>query len=228
MAQRYFTPGTFAFLRALKRNNDRDWFKANQARYEDKVREPALDFIADFEAPLHAISPHFVALAKKSGGSLFRIYRDVRFSKDKSPYKTHTGVHFRHEQGKDAHCPGYYLHVEPKSVFVAAGIWRPDGPTVQAIRELIAADAAGWKKAVGGKRFSNHFALEGASLKRPPRGFDPDHPAIDDLKRKDFIAVARLGEGFVTSDGFLKDVTAKWRAATPMMRFLCDAIGVPF
>ena len=152
----------------------------------------------------------------------------MRFSKDKSPYKTHTGVQFRHEQGKDAHCPGYYLHLEPKRVFVAAGIWRPDGPTLQKIRELIAADPDGWRKAVGGKRFKDNFALEGDSLKRPPRGFDAGHPSIDDLKRKDFIAVAAASQQFATGESFLKDITATWRHTTPLMRFLCDAIEVPF
>jgi uncharacterized protein (TIGR02453 family) len=228
MGNQYFTANTFAFLRDLRRNNDREWFKANQDRYEQKVRGPALDFIADFETPLHKISPHFIALPKKSGGSLFRIYRDVRFSKDKSPYKTHTGVQFRHEQGRDAHCPGYYLHLEPERVFIAAGIWRPDGPTLLKIRELIAADSGGWKKAVGGKRFKDTFVLEGDALKRPPRGFDADHPAIEDLKHKDFIAVAPVSEKFVSGDSFMKDITAMWRRATPLMRFLADAIEVPF
>lgn len=228
MAQRYFSASTFSFLRDLSRNNNRDWFKANQDRYERAVRGPALDFVADFEQPLHKISPHFVALAKKSGGSLFRIHRDVRFSKDKSPYKTYTGVQFRHEQGKGAHCPGYYLHLQPKSLFVAAGIWRPDGPTLLKIRELIAADPQGWKKAIGGKRFRDTFELQGDSLKRPPRGFDATHPSIEDLKRKDFIAVVPVTEKFVTGASFMKDITAIWRRATPLMRFLADAIEVPF
>ena len=228
MARTYFSSATFTFLGDLNRNNDRDWFKVRRDRYERTVREPALDFIADFEAPLHKISPHFVAIAKKSGGSLFRIHRDVRFSKDKSPYKPYTGVQFRHEQGKNAHCPGYYLHLEPKGVFAAAGIWRPDGPMLQKIRELIAADPAGWMKAVGSKRFKDVFVLEGDSLKRSPRGFDADHPSIADLKRKDFIAVARVSEKYVTGGSFMKDISVLWRRATPLMRFLCDAIDVPF
>ena len=101
----YITPKLFSFLRDLKNNNDREWFEANKDRFEEEVRSPLLAFIDDFAEPLYKISPHFRADARKSGGSLFRIYRDVRFSKDKTPYKTHAGVHFRHERAKDAHAP---------------------------------------------------------------------------------------------------------------------------
>src|SRR5918996_4016229 len=132
-----FSPALFTFLRDLKQNNDRDWFKANKPRYEKAVLEPALQFIVDFEPHLLAISPHFVADPRPSGGSLFRIHRDTRFSKDKSPYKPYTGIQFRHELGKDAHAPGFYLHLEPGGVFAGAGIWHPDQPTLVRIREAI-------------------------------------------------------------------------------------------
>ena len=101
MAERSFTPALFAFMRDLREHNDRDWFKANKQRYEEDVREPAFAFISDFAGHLQKIAPHFVADPGPSGGSLFRIYRDTRFSKDKTPYKTHTGIHFRHEKAKD-------------------------------------------------------------------------------------------------------------------------------
>ena len=117
----YITPELFAFFRELKQNNNRDWFQANKQRYEKQVREPLLDFIVDFGVRLPEISRHYVADARKSGGSLFRIYRDVRFSKDKTPYKTGAGVQFRHEAAKDVHAPGFYLHIEPGACFIGAG-----------------------------------------------------------------------------------------------------------
>lgn len=228
MPDAHFTPALFSFLRAVAANNDRDWFKANQDRYEDKVRGPALRFIEDFEAPLHRLSPHFQARATKVGGSLMRIHRDVRFSKDKSPYKTNVGIQFRHEAGKDAHAPGFYLHLEPKSIFAAAGSWRPDTETVTGFREAIAADPKGWKRAVGGKRFSDLFELQGESLKRPPRGFDAEHPLIDEIKRKDFIAVTQLTQKQVCSPGFDKELAGIFKRTVPMMRFLCEAVDADF
>jgi len=144
-AQRSFSPAPFRFLRELKANNDREWFAANKDRYEADVRGPALDFVADMAPHLERISPHFVADPRPAGRSLFRIHRDTRFSRDKSPYKTYVGVQFRHELAKDAHAPGFYLHLEPKGVFVGAGTWRPDAPALAKIREAIARRPEGWR-----------------------------------------------------------------------------------
>ena len=124
--QAHISPEFFTFFRELKENNNREWFQANKQRYETQVREPLLHFITDFGVRLPEISPRYMADARKSGGSLFRIYRDVRFSKDKSPYKTTAGIQFRHENGKDVHAPGFYLHLEPDGVFVGVGIWHPE------------------------------------------------------------------------------------------------------
>lgn len=227
-AERSFSPALFTFLRELKQNNDRDWFAANKHRYEADVREPALEFISAFAPRLDRISPHFVADARKVGGSLFRIHRDVRFSKDKSPYKTNTGVHFRHAAAKDAHAPGFYLHLEPGNVFAGAGIWHPDTATARRIREAIHADQEGWRRATGDAALAARFELHGDSLKRPPAGFAADHPLIEDLKRKDFIAVAPLPDRTVTSAGFLDEFERACHDATPLVRFLCRAVGAGF
>jgi uncharacterized protein (TIGR02453 family) len=226
--KRSFSPALFAFLRELRENNDRDWFKANKLRYEAAVQEPALEFVAGFASRLREISPHFVADARPVGGSLFRIYRDTRFGKDKTPYKTHTGIQFRHEQGKDVHAPGFYLHLEPRSVFVGAGIWRPDRATLGKIRDAIASNPEDWSRAAQESPLGELFRLEGETLKRPPAGYDPEHPLIEDLKRKDFIAIAKLSEKTVTSTGFPEELAAIFQASAPLMRFLCDATGVPF
>ena len=159
---------------------------------------------------------------------MFRIYRDTRFSKDKSPYKTYTGLQFRHDRGKDAHCPGFYLHLEPGQFFVGVGIWHPDGPTTRAIRDAIVEDPTAWKKASRGKKFAGLFDLEGDRLKRPPKGYDPEHALIEDLKRKDYIGVTRLTQKAVTSPDFMKEFTDLCRTGVPYMKFLCKALDVPF
>ena len=227
-ATRHFTPATFAFLRDLGANNNRDWFKANKDRYEETLREPALQFIRDFEPHLERISPHFRADDRRSGGSLFRIYRDVRFSRDKSPYKTYTGVQFHHAAGKDAHAPGFYLHLQPRGVFMGTGIWHPDSPTLAKIRSAIVDDPDGWRDTIDDTAFRQRYELEGDSLKRPPRGFPADHPLIEDLKRKDFIAVQRMSQKAVTGGGFLERFAADCAAGSGLVEFLCDAIGVAF
>jgi uncharacterized protein (TIGR02453 family) len=227
MGTRYFTPKLFAFLKDLAANNDRDWFNANKDRYEEHVRQPALDFITDFATPLAKISAHFEADSRTVGGSLFRIHRDTRFSKDKTPYKVNTGMHFRHEAAKDAHAPGFYINLEPGNCFFGAGIWRPATPVAVSIRETIAADPAAWKKAVGGKRFAD-YELGGESLKRPPKGFDPDHELLTDLKRKDFIATTKLTQGQVTSAEFADVVAQHCRQTSPLVKILCRATEVAF
>jgi uncharacterized protein (TIGR02453 family) len=223
--QSHITPDLFAFMTDLAANNDRDWFKANQSRYEEVVREPLRAFIRDFEGPLEAISPHVVADDRKSGGSLFRIHRDTRFSKDKSPYKTSAGVQFRHEAGKDAHAPGYYLHLDPGNVFVGAGCWRPAREALESIRDAIAEDPDRWSEARDAV-VSAGFAFEGESLKRPPRGYPPEHPQINDLKRKDFIAVRRLSDQSVFEPDFVTAFAGMCSEAAPLMRFLTSAIEV--
>ncbi|MCP3920005.1 MAG: DUF2461 domain-containing protein [bacterium] len=222
----HFTPELFRFLKALARHNDRDWFQANKARYEDHVRGPFLHFIADFGVRLERFAPHLVADPRPSGGSLFRIHRDTRFAKDKSPYKTHAGAQFRHAAGKDVHAPGFYLHLGVDGVMAGAGIWHPDGPALKRIREAIVADPARWKKVFTGKAMRELGPLKGESLKRPPRGFDPDHAFVEDLKRKDFYTMVELKPADACEPDFLNQYVKLSRAAKPLMAFLCDALDL--
>ncbi|MEM7048431.1 MAG: DUF2461 domain-containing protein [Acidobacteriota bacterium] len=221
-------PALFDFLRELKDNNNRDWFQANKKRYEDDVKAPALQLISDFGPRLETVSRHVDAIPKAVGGSFFRIYRDVRFSKNKSPYKTHAGIHFRHKQAKDVHAPGFYLHLEPGQVFFGAGIWHPDSATLKQIRGAIVERSAAWKKAASHYGEDSGFQFEGDSLKRPPRGFDGDHPLIEDIKRKDFIAVTRFTERQATQSTLLDRLTELCSQGAPLMSFLCRAVDVPF
>ena len=223
-----FPLGMLHFLGELSKHNNRTWFNANKQRYESDVREPALAFIEAMAPRLAKLSPHFRAEAKKVGGSLMRIHRDVRFSKDKRPYKTNVGIQFRHAAGSDVHAPGFYFHVEPDEVFLGVGIWHPDSESLGKIRKAIDKDPAGWKKAKGGKSFRDRYELAGDSLKRPPRGYDAEHPLIEDLKRKDFIAVQQIDHDDLFGAGVVAETMANYRAAKTFMAFLCKAVGVKF
>jgi uncharacterized protein (TIGR02453 family) len=224
---RYFTPELFRFLSQLKRNNNREWFAANKGRYEAAVRDPVLNFIGDFAPILVKISPHFVADASPNGGSMMRIYRDMRFSRDKSPYKTEVAILFSHENGK-AEAPAFYLRFEPGNSMVGGGLWRPEPKTAKKVREAIARDSAKWKEATSAREFRASFGMGGESLRRPPRGYDEDHPFIVDIKRKDFVAVAPLRDSDVYSPDFGGGFTKRLRGMAPYMKFLTEAVGLPF
>jgi len=224
--QVYITPELFTFFRELKANNNREWFEANKNRYEKQIREPLLQFIADFGLRLAEISPHYVADARRSGGSLFRINRDIRFSKDKSPYKTMAGIQFRHESGKDAHAPGFYLHLEPDGVFAGVGMWQPDAPALSKIRNAIVAHPERWQRAISDEGFRAIFTPGGESLKNPPKGYDPNHPFIEDLKRKDFIASTSFSETEVCAPDFMDRFSEVCRRTAPYVGFLTTAMGL--
>jgi len=226
--QPVFTPALFKFLRDLRKNNDRDWFLAHKESYERDVKEPALAFVSGFAAALRKISPHLVADPRPVGGSLFRIYRDVRFGADKRPYKTHVGIHFRHAGGEDAHAPGLYLHLEPGDVFAAAGIWQPDGAVLSEVRDAIAESPTAWRRAIGARDFAARWALSGESLVRVPRGYDPEHPLAADLKRKSFIAITGFSERDSCAASFPAQIAHAWRASAPLMRFLTRALDLPW
>lgn len=227
MPKRFFSPATFKYLEKLDANNNRIWFESHRQEYEDAVRTPALDFIAAMADDLHAISPHFLALPRKVGGSLMRVHRDVRFGKDKRPYKTNIGIQFRHTQGKDVHAPGFYVHLEPKACFLGVGIWHPDAPALARIRTAIMENSAAWIKASRDKRFARTYELAGDSLANAPRGYAKDHPLLQDLKRKDFIAVAEFSSSLATNARFQAEVVKSFRIALPYMRFLCRSLELP-
>ncbi len=228
MTAQLVTPALFDFLRELEHNNERPWFEANKARYRAEVRDPMLDLIQAFAEPLAEISPHFRADPRANGGSLFRIYRDTRFSKDKTPYKTNVGAHFRHAAGKDAHAPGFYLHLEPGMCFAGCGVWHPDSPTLGRIRDAIVEKPDEWKRITTDGAFCQTFRLAGEELKRPPRGYDPEHPLIEDLKRKDFVVIADVDEAETVRPDFLDRFAAIARAGAEFTNYLCTAVGVPF
>lgn len=223
-----FPLGLLHFLEELSRNNHKKWFDTNRERYETELREPALAFIAAMEDPLAKISPHMVASPKKVGGPLMRIHRDIRFSNDKTPYKTNVGIHFRHAAGKDVHAPGFYLHIDTEEVFIGAGMWHPESSALVAIREAIDQDPKAWKRASRGKAFRETYELQGDSLKRPPRGYAVDHPDIEDLRRKDHIGVCNLDHEMLFDPNVIKTTADTFKKAKPYMAFLCESIEVEF
>jgi uncharacterized protein (TIGR02453 family) len=212
----------FDFLRDLAANNNRDWFEANKPRYRADVVEPVSAFIAAMAPRIEAISPHIVADPRPNGGSMFRIYRDTRFSRDKTPYKTHVGCQFRHTAGKDAHAPGYYVHLGPGEVFFGGGIWMPPAPMLHAVRQRIVDKPKAWTAATGA------LSIRGEQLTRAPKGFDAAHPLEADLRRKSFFAMAEGSEALAASDAFETSVAAQFEAIAPLMRFIAGAAGLPF
>jgi len=228
VAQAHFTPALFAFLEELRFNNDRGFFQENKERYRRDVQSPLLRFIEDFAAPLRSISRQFVADARPVGGSMFRIHRDTRFSRDKSPYKTHAAAQFRHVRGKDEHAPGFYLHLEPGRVFFGAGIWHPDATALRGIRSWIAKRPDQWRAVVQAPAFRRSCRLEGESLKRPPSGFDPSHPLIDEIKRKDFVVSAYLDDRAALRSDFLRRFIGFCTASAPFVERLTRAVGLRF
>ena len=217
-----FSPDLFEFLRQLKRHNNRAWFAKNKSRYHELVVEPALLFINSFALYLYKLSPFFLADARPTRGSLFRIYRDIRFSPDKRPFKTHVGIHFHHASGKDAHAPVFYLYLEPDNCFAAAGIWHPDNRALTRVRSAIVGEPEQWAA------IRKKVELEGDSLARPPRGFDPDHRFIDDLKMKDYVTSIAFSEEEVCSQKFLRDFAVACRKMSPLVEFTTRALGLKY
>jgi len=222
-----FTPALFTFLSELRLHNDRDWFERNRERYLRDVRDPMLRFIADFAPLLRKIAPRLVADPRPVGGSLFRIHRDTRFSKDKTPYKTNVAAHFRHEAGRDVHGPACYLSLDPDEVDVGGGVWRPEAEPLRRIRIAIRDRSAAWRRATGTPAM-RRLEWWGDSLSRAPRGFPEDHRLGELLRRKDFAAGLVLTERDACSPRFPARCAEVYRALAPTMKLLARAVELPW
>jgi uncharacterized protein (TIGR02453 family) len=224
-----FPKDFFAFFRELKAHNERPWFEANKQRFRESVQAPMSEFIAAMAPRLAKVSKRFTADPRPNGGSMFRIYRDVRFSRDKRPYKEHAACHFRHSLGKDVHAPGFYMHFAPGEVFFGGGLWMPPPESLNKVREAIAARSPDWKKVLEDKNFRKHFdGVKGEGLTRPPRGFDPENPYIEDIKRKSFYAMHEADQKVASSSALVGEVAETFAALSPLMKFLCAATDVPY
>jgi uncharacterized protein (TIGR02453 family) len=213
---------TFAFLADLKKHNDREWFQANKERY--------LNAKADFEKLVGDLIRAISAFDKTvehcdPAKCTFRIFRDARFAKDKSPYKTNMGAHIGTAQNKFQQRAGYYLHLEPGNCFLGGGAYRPDAKWVKAIRQGIAEDGKFFRRLITAAPFKKHFgSMSGEALKKAPQGYPPDHPHIELLRHKDFLAMKPLRDADLLKPGFVKDAAAAYKALVPFERFLNDVL----
>lgn len=211
-----FSPAFFEFLRELAANNDREWFTANKARFKADVEGPLKAFVAELAGPIAAIDPDVAV----SAASVFRIYRDTRFSKDKAPYKTHMAAQFTRGAAKGPSATGYYLHLEPGRSFLAGGLYLPDPSVAAKVRAAIARHPTAWSAA---KAEAGGLSAMAESLVRVPKPFPADHPLAEDLKRKGWIASRAFTEAEVTSGQFGDRVLDGVRRLAPLLRFLGDA-----
>jgi uncharacterized protein (TIGR02453 family) len=198
----------------LEADNSKSYWSDHKAVWESDVRDPMRALTA--------------ALADEFGeAKLFRPNRDIRFSKDKTPYKTHVGIYFRHARAAEMDTGGMYLHLEPGHVFMGAGIWHPGTPALKRIRDALVARPEGWRRALVAVEPVWKLA-DGEALKRPPAGYSADNPLIEDIKRKSFAITASLTQKQATSSGFLDEWAERAASARPFMEYLCSALGVEY
>ncbi len=227
-----FSPKAFTFLRGLKKNNRKEWFEAHRAQYEQELKRPLAALIEAVDVELAAVAPEIIGSAKKSA---FRIHRDVRFSKDKSPYKTHVACWFFHRdigtrmQSEAVHGgAGFYLHISPGECFCGGGIWMPPRPALNKIREALVDDVGGWEEIVDDKAFRRRFGTldQEGMLTRLPRGYAADHPAGEWLRYQSFTAGTPLTDAEVTGPTLPKLLARHFAAMTPFVRWLNLALGL--
>jgi uncharacterized protein (TIGR02453 family) len=210
------------FLRQLKRNNNREWFQEHKSTYEECLKGPMAEMIEALARDFKRFAPEIIASTKVSA---FRIHRDTRFSKDKSPYKTHVAAVFpRSGLPKDAGAR-LYFHVAPAEVWIGGGVYMPLPEDLSAIRAHLGENVASFRRIIGSSQFRKLFgSLEGEQLSRVPRGFSADHPAADYLKYKQFLAGRTLPSSVAVAPSFYKTVVETFRGMLPFIRFLNDPI----
>ncbi len=215
-----FPPEALTFLRDLKRNNNRDWFLANKHTYETKVKAPMAELIRALKGEMKAFAPEIDVDPKH----IFRIYRDVRFSQDKSPYKTNIAASFDPKNMRNG-AAGLYLHIEHGRAFLGGGIYHPDSAQLLAIRTQIAAQYRKLRKIIYDKQFQRLFGkLQGEQLTRMPRGFDEKHPAADLLRYKQYLAWVELPSTLAKTPKLLPETLEYFRGMMPLIRFLNSAL----
>ena len=224
-----FTPAALRFLRGLAKNNNKEWFEAHRTEYEGEVREPMRDLIGEMNEKLKTFAPEIGGDPKRS---MFRINRDIRFSKDKSPYKTHAACWFHHKRATsrvgseaDAGSAGFYFHLEPGRSMVGAGLWMPPRPQLNKLRDAIAEDPAGFDRMAKGltKRFGG--LDDEAVLTRMPRGFSDEHPAAKWLRYQSFTVHAMLSDAEVLDGRLVDRIEKDFKTMLPFVRWLNRALG---
>src|SRR5882762_5779843 len=221
-----FSTATLAFLRGLKRHNDRAWFEANRPAYEAEVKQPMRELIEEMDVRLTRFAPEIIGDPKRS---MFRIYRDIRFSPDKSPYKTHASCWFYHRDGSRAvgresggGGAGFYFQIAPGDSFVGGGMWMPPRDALLRLRESLAEDPKRFGKVATDRRLVRRFGglSEEAVLRRVPRGFAPDHPAARWLKFQSFVMGRALTDVQAVSARLPALLEADFRLMLPLVRWI--------
>jgi len=220
---RHFDPKALTFLRALKRNNDREWFKARKDEYERLLRDPMVALIEQMAAEFRTFAPELVATPK---ASLYRIYRDTRFSENKAPLKTHIAAIFPHRRLSKHAGAGLYVHVSiDEGVWVGGGMYAPETSQLQAVREHIADNHRRLRSIIEAPAFRRGVgALEGEKLQRVPRGFAKDHPAAEFLRHRQFLAGREYPLNFATDPRFYSTVVGVFRQMSPLVAFLNEPL----
>ncbi|MCX6137586.1 MAG: DUF2461 domain-containing protein [Ignavibacteriales bacterium] len=218
-----FPKEALQFLRRLKKNNNREWFGAHKDEFEDLVKAPMEALVTSLQPGFDTFAPDFDLNPKKA---IFRIYRDVRFSKDKSPYKTHIAAHFVVAgRPKGLEGSGYYLHIEPGEVFLGGGIYIPDGDQLKKIRRALAARPKEFLEVLRNKMFRKAFGeLQGEKLQRVPAGYTPDNPMVEYLKLKQFFVGSQFKDSVCQDEDFLQLCLRTFATASPLIEFLNDAL----
>lgn len=217
-----FTPKTLAFLRALKRNNRREWFHARRADYDQHVHAPMVAIVERLALDFARVAPDFVATPKIS---MFRPWRDTRFSADKAPLKTHVAAVFPHRALGRMQGAGLYFEVAPEHVWIGGGLYAPDPPTLHAVRQHIAEHHGEFTRLLSAPKFRKRLgALQGDQAARMPRGFDAAHPAADLLRHKQFLAAREEAPAFAAQPDFYGHLLATFEAMAPFVAFLNEPI----
>ena len=213
-----FPPEMVQFLRALKRNNRREWFQPRKHLYEQQVKEPMLELVTALNRDFMKFAPHFVTEPKKA---VFRIYRDTRFSADKTPYKTHVAASFWRRGSDYTGAGGFYFSVSHDQIEVAGGIWHPSPETMLLVRTHIAASYPEMRRILANKKSRKLVGdLQGDELTRAPKGFDPQHPALDLIKKKDWILDTSLNSALATTPKLYREILDRFRAIAPLIEYL--------
>ena len=218
MAKAAITKDTLDFLKKLSKNNNKDWFTANKDKYE-KAKEEFQIFIAALVGEIITFDPSIIGIIPSK--TIFRIYRDVRFSTNKDPYKINFGAHIHPGDKQNVHAvAGYYLHIEPGKSFLAGGAYMPPSPWAKGIRAQIDEHGKEFHKIVTSKEFTKYFSLDGEMLQRPPQGYAADHPYIEYLKHKSFLAMHQVSDEQLTDSNFLSFASKAFKALYPFDEFL--------
>jgi len=228
-----FSPAALTFFRGLRRHNERAWFEAHRAQYETEVRAPMRALIEEMDVRFARFAPEIVGDPRRG---MFRIHRDIRFSRDKSPYKTHAACWFHHRDAdrrvgaeSEGGSAGFYFQLAPGDSFVGAGLWMPPRPVLHRLRDAIGDDPRGFARIADDRRLARRFGGldEESMLTRMPRGFAADHPGARWLRHQSFTMGRALGDAQVTGRQLVSLLERDYRALLPLVRWLNRALGLP-